>query len=278
MTRLSTSKSFNLPLLTTTSLKENLLELIKYYNNSNKKLDIESFKKNHQLEFWNAMWYFELNNIDISFILPYLKVEDVNLSEIYNLNYYKEKIAENYKVNIVSDNNNIEIEKSNLKDKYFEDELCIQNVYQFAFFKNSGMISYKNIFSYEDNINYNELPLLFINTDLDIEEEDEDHTLTRSLTSNYLNNNNISNSNINYTDYNDINNSFGTNTPINKAYSNYISFLGQSVKKQIIPTLVNSSSSPSLLNNNTSINANLNKSNNYEISKKNTLTGINFIN
>lgn len=278
LTRLSTSKSFNLPLLTTTSLKENLLELIKYYNNSNKKLDIESFKKNHQLEFWNAMWYFELNNIDISFILPYLKVEDVNLSEIYNLNYYKEKIAENYKVNIVSDNNNIEIEKSNLKDKYFEDELCIQNVYQFAFFKNSGMISYKNIFSYEDNINYNELPLLFINTDLDIEEEDEDHTLTRSLTSNYLNNNNISNSNINYTDYNDINNSFGTNTPINKAYSNYISFLGQSAKKQIIPTLVNSSSSPSLLNNNTSINANLNKSNNYEISKKNTLTGINFIN
>ena len=278
LTRLSTSKNFNIPLLTTTSLKENLLELSKYYHDSNKKLDIESFKKNHQLEFWNVMWYFELNNIDISFILPYIKVEDVNLSEIYNLNNYKDKIAENHKVNIVSDNNNLEIEKSNLKDKYFEDELCIQDVYQFAFFKNSGMVSYKNIFSYEDNINYNELPLIFKNTELEIEEEDEDHTLTRSHTSNYLKNiNDIRSSNINYTDYNEINNSFGTNTPLTKKYTNYINFLSQSAKKQIIPTLVNSSSSPSLLNN-TSANKNLQNSNNYEISKKNTLTGINFIN
>ena len=278
LTRLSTSKNFNIPLLTTTSLKENLLELSKYYHDSNKKLDIESFKKNHQLEFWNVMWYFELNNIDISFILPYIKVEDVNLSEIYNLNNYKDKIAENHKVNIVSDNNNLEIEKSNLKDKYFEDELCIQDVYQFAFFKNSGMVSYKNIFSYEDNINYNELPLIFKNTELEIEDEDEDHTLTRSHTSNYLKNiNDIRSSNINYTDYNDINNSFGTNTPLTKKYTNYINFLSQSAKKQIIPTLVNSSSSPSLLNN-TSANKNLQNSNNYEISKKNTLTGINFIN
>jgi hypothetical protein len=224
------------------------------------------------------MWYFELNNIDISFILPYIKVEDVNLSEIYNLNNYKDKIAENHKVNIVSDNNNLEIEKSNLKDKYFEDELCIQDVYQFAFFKNSGMVSYKNIFSYEDNINYNELPLIFKNIELEIEDEDEDHTLTRSHTSNYLKNiNDIRSSNINYTDYNDINNSFGTNTPLTKKYTNYINFLSQSAKKQIIPTLVNSSSSPSLLNN-TSANKNLQSSNNYEISKKNTLTGINFIN
>jgi hypothetical protein len=278
LTRLSTSKNFNIPLLTTTSLKENLLELSKYYHDSNKKLDIESFKKNHQLEFWNVMWYFELNNIDISFILPYIKVEDVNLSEIYNLNNYKDKIAENHKVNIVSDNNNLEIEKSNLKDKYFEDELCIQDVYQFAFFKNSGMVSYKNIFSYEDNINYNELPLIFKNTELEIEDEDEDHTLTRSHTSNYLKNiNDIRSSNINYTDYNDINNSFGTNTPLTKKYTNYINFLSQSAKKQIIPTVVNSSSSPSLINN-TSANKNLQNSNNYEISKKNTLTGINFIN
>lgn len=289
LTRLSTSKNFNLPLLTTTSLKENLLELIKYYNDSNKKLDIESFKKNHQLEFWNAMWYFELNNIDISFILPYIKVEDVNLSEIYNLNNYKDKIAENHKVNIVSDNNNLEIEKSNLKDKYFEDELCMQNVYDFAFPKNSGMVSYKNIFSYEDNINYNELPLIFKNTELEIEDEDEDHSLTRSHTSTYLNNknsnsinyNSINNNSINdnsYTDYNDVNNSFGTNTPITKKYTNYISFLSQSAKKQIIPTLVNSSSSPSLLNNTNTNMQNNNNNNNYEISKKNTLTGIKFVN
>jgi hypothetical protein len=272
LTRLSTSKNFNLPLLTTTSLKENLLEIIKYYNDSNKKLDIESFKKNHQLEFWNAMWYFELNNIDISFILPYIKVEDVNLSEIYNLKNYKDKIAENHKVNIVSDNSNLEIEKSNLKDKYFEDELCTQDVYQFAFFKNSGMVSYKSIYSYEDNINYNELPLIFKNTELEIEDDDEDHTLIRSLTSNYLNNNNSNNNSIN-TDYNDINNSFGSNTPITKKYTNYISFLSQSAKKQIIPTLVNSSSSPSLLNN-TNTNTNIHNSNNNEISKTNTLTGI----
>jgi hypothetical protein len=273
LTRLSTSKYFNLPLLTTTSLKENLLDLIKYYNVSNKKLDIELFKKNHQIEFWNAMWYFELNNIDISFILPYIKVEDVNLSEIYNLNYYKDKIAENHKVNIVSDNNNIEIEKSNFKDKYFEDELCLQNVYQFAFLKNSGMVSYKNIYSYEDNINYNELPLIFKNTDLEIEDEDEDYTLSRSLTSNYLNNNNNNKNDIINTDSNDTNNSFGNNTPITKKYTNYINFLSQSAKKQIVPTLVNSSSSPSLLNN-TNRNTNIQKSNNCEISKKNTLTEI----
>ena len=178
--------------------------------------------------------------------LPYSYTEKEIIGEINRMTINKS--IESHKVNIINDNKNIEIERSNYKSKYFPNDLCEQTVYQFAFLQEIGMISYKNIFMYEDNINYNEIPLLFENVVYEYENEsqNEEPTLVRCLTSNYLNQSSS------ITDNNDLNTSFGTNTPITKKYTNYINFLKQETQKEN-PTLINSTSSPMLLNNNQKI-------------------------
>ena len=109
--------------------------------------------------------------------------------------------------------------------------------------------------SNEENINYNELPLAFEDITMPAL-DDEEHTVVRCLTSNNSFNNN--------NDYNEVNNSFGSCTPITKKHSNYINFLRDinNKKLQPSPTLLNSASSPSLLNNivNNSSKINSNKS------------------
>ena len=241
LTKLSTCRNFNVPLLSPSTLKEKLLDISKYYNELELKIDIDLFKREHQLEFWNSIWYFKLNGIDISFILPYSDNDTDLLDEMNNIKYTQ--ALNNHKVNIINDNKNIEIEKSNFQNKYFSNDLCEQILYQFAFIKDVGMVSYKSIFMYEDNINYNELPLIFENIEYIGDNEDiseEEHSLIRCLTSNSFNND---------SSYNEINTSFGSNTPITKKHANYISFLRTSNNKKIQPTLNNSSSSPNLLNN-----------------------------
>ena len=250
LTKFSTCQNLSLPLLSTTTLKEKLMEISKQYNELDVTIDIDLFKREHQLEFWNAIWYFKLNNIDISFILPYSDNDTELLNEMNNIKYTQP--LNDYKVSIVNDNKNIDIEKSNFKNKYFSEDLCEQIVYQYAFIKDIGMISYKNIFMFEDNINYNEMPLIFENASYIVDNEiinDEEHSLVRCLTSNSFNNDNNYN---NYTNYNELNTSFGSITPIIKKHTNYINFLrasNNSNKKSIQPTLLNSSSSPNLLNN-----------------------------
>ncbi len=246
LSKFSSCNDLNITLLSTSSLKEKLFELSKSCKDSGKKINIDLFKKEHPLEFWNCIWYFELNEIDISFILPYSYTEKEIIGEINRMTINKS--IESHKVNIINDNKNIEIERSNYKSKYFPNDLCEQTVYQFAFLQEIGMISYKNIFMYEDNINYNEIPLLFENVVYEYENEsqNEEPTLVRCLTSNYLNQSSS------ITDNNDLNTSFGTNTPITKKYTNYINFLKQETQKEN-PTLINSTSSPMLLNNNQKI-------------------------
>ena len=246
LSKFSSCNDLNMTLLSTSSLKEKLFELSKSCKDSGKKINIDLFKKEHPLEFWNCIWYFELNEIDISFILPYSYTEKEIIGEINRMTINKS--IESHKVNIINDNKNIEIERSNYKSKYFPNDLCEQTVYQFAFLQEIGMISYKNIFMYEDNINYNEIPLLFENVVYEYENEsqNEEPTLVRCLTSNYLNQSSS------ITDNNDLNTSFGTNTPITKKYTNYINFLKQETQKEN-PTLINSTSSPMLLNNNQKI-------------------------
>ena len=253
LTKYSSCKNINMPLLSTTTLKEKLIEISKGFKDSKEKIDIDFFKKEYQLEFWNAIWYFELNNIDISFILPYSDNDKEVLNEMNNIKCTQ--TLNNHKVSIVNDNKNIEIERSNFKKKYFQNDLCEQILYQFAFIKDIGMISYKNVFMYEENINYNELPLAFEDISMPAL-DDEEHTVVRCLTSNNSFNNN--------NDYNEVNNSFGSCTPITKKHSNYINFLRDinNKKLQPSPTLLNSASSPSLLNNvvNNSSKINSNKS------------------
>ena len=257
LTKLSTCRNLNMPLLSTTTLKEKLMEISKNYKELDQRLDIDLFKRDHQLEFWNAIWYFELNQIDISFILPYSESEKETPKEINDIKYTK-TLLNNHKVSIVNDNKNLEIERSNFKTKYFQDNLCEQICYQFAFIKDIGMISYKNIYLYEDNINFNELPLAFENILYEQDNEHEEASLVRCLTSNNFNNLN---------DYSGLNSSFGSsyisNTPVTKKYTNYVSILRKSNASKKEPTLVNSSSSPMLLNNNNNANNNNNQKSLY---------------
>ena len=128
VTKYSTSKNFNIPLLSTTTLKEKLFDISKSYKDFDQKINIDLFKKDHKLEFWNSIWYFELNGLDISFILPYSHVQNINLADLRN--NISTKYVEGHKVNIINDNKSLEIERSNYKCKYFSNDLCEQTLYQ----------------------------------------------------------------------------------------------------------------------------------------------------
>ena len=221
----STSKFYNIPLFSPTALKEKLFKIMNYYKDLDGKINMDYFKKDHQTEFWNSIWYFKLHGIDISFILPYYQKE-YNVIDIKS--HQLEKLIENT-INIPSNDEEEEdiiIEKSDYNKKYAKEDLCVQIVHQFAIVKDLGMVSYKNIFLYEDNINYNELPLIF--KELNLEKENlslRESTLTRCVTTRDI--------------HNTINES---------EYNNDINYLEQSNKKSK-PTLINSSSSPMLINN-----------------------------
>ena len=226
LTNVTTSKYFNMPLLSPTALKEKLFKLSKYYKDLDEKINIEYFKKEHKKEFWNSIWYFNLHGIDISFILPYNqnRKNDIDItSHELNENIEEEKINK-----MKTNNDEMRIEKNYYNKKYKRNDLCIQIVHQFAFIKHFGMVSYKNIFLYEDNINYNELPLIFYD---DITEKENinislnESNLTRCITTKNIHEPNTE-----------------------KDYTKDIDYMRQSNIKTT-HTLINSSSSPMLINN-----------------------------
>ena len=125
-----------------------------------------------------------MHNIDESFILPYdrLKSKAYRQTAIQkNIQYNENKQInkeENNEINKENNNNNNNqvrkiinlknnkdkipvFKKSNLKKSYKTTDLCIQIVHQFAFEFNKGFVTYKNIFLYEENVNYNEIFLIF---------------------------------------------------------------------------------------------------------------------
>ena len=226
LTDFSTSKYFNIPLLSPTALKNNLFKIINYYKDLDERINIDYFKKDHKIEFWNSIWYFELNGIDISFILPYSQKDKYNI-DISSHGIYSP--TDSNKINYQTNNEEEEeiiLEKSIYDKKYEKDDLCIQIVHQFAFIKNIGMVSYKNIFLYEENINYNELPLFFNDSNLEKDNISlRESTLTRCITTRDIH-----------------------ETISESEYSSDIDYLKQSNKKQN-QTLINSSSSPMLINN-----------------------------
>ena len=218
----SMSKFFNLPLLSPTNLKERLFKLSKYYKELNEKINIELFKKKHQIEFWNSFWYFKILDIDISFILPY------DLSEKNNIDIGKNELSTSIKEEKIKFNKSKEeiiIEKNYSNKKYKDDDLYIQIVHQFAFIKDIGMVSYKNIFLYENNINYNEIPLMFKDNNFDEENINiplKKLTLKRAITSKEIHESIVENNNDN-------------------------NFLKSNDKKKAL-TLNNSSSCPMIIN------------------------------
>ena len=239
-------KSYNIVLLNTNTLKDRLFTIAKQYKDQEKILEIDTFKKRHYLEFWNSIWYFKLHNIDISFILPYYQENNNNNSNELN-NIIITKNIENHKVNLVIDNKNIDITTSNYKSKYFFNDLFEQVIYQFSFIKEIGMVSYKNIYEYEDNINYNELPLIFENDNLEQDKEENNEDLlvkNTSLDINYINTTNTFNSKNNK----DINSLFVTSTLKTTNLKNCIGSLGSEKNINQNNTLISSRSTPMLLN------------------------------
>jgi len=182
--RQSTSSNFVIELLSPSTIKKQLLKIAK--DLGDKKFDVEMFKKNHKELFWNAVWFFELNNMDISFMLPYSYescnfVNDDKSDKIKKAIITKnkrdidvdiEKIITNPDIhaniifygNVEALGENITHEKiknevfSFVKDKYKMNDLVIQKIFQFYISDKTGMISYLGFKTFSDNIGYNEYP------------------------------------------------------------------------------------------------------------------------
>jgi hypothetical protein len=182
--RQSTSSNFVIELLSPTTIKKQLLKIAK--DLGDKKFDVEMFKKNHKELFWNAVWFFELNNMDISFMLPYSyescnfvnddksdkikkaiitknkRDEDVDIEKIINNPDIHANII--FYGNVEALGENITHEKiknevfSYVKDRYKMNDLVIQKIFQFYISDKTGMISYLGFKTFSDNIGYNEFP------------------------------------------------------------------------------------------------------------------------
>ena len=158
-------------LLFPSELKQQLIQICSNLPKKDK-LDIEMLKFNFSNVFWSLFFYFDLNNIDKSFMLPYLafdsnKVLENNSNDIIKYFYSKEEQNDNDKdkcFNIdLKITKNFEFKKFFLQKneikKYNQENLCIQNVYNLGLINNI-LYTYKPIFSYEENISFNELPII----------------------------------------------------------------------------------------------------------------------
>jgi hypothetical protein len=149
-----------------TELKQRLLQIVSDLNKKDK-LDVELLRYNYPDVFWSLIFYFDLNDIDKTFMLPYTYFDANTIFEddlSKNVEYINSKKEDNLNVidlNLIKDFNlkNYILPKKNGIKKYDTDNLCIQNVYNLGLIKNI-LYTYKNIFSYEENIDYNELPVI----------------------------------------------------------------------------------------------------------------------
>ena len=173
----STCSYLYVPLLSPTTIKKKLLSIANEHKNTN--FDVELFKKKYSNIFWNCLWYFQLNNMEISFMLPYIKNSQVidnksffNLKLSSKKNSYKmnKKPKKDPKIintinndknkNDKNNNNIVEIYKNNYKE-YKTEDLCHQNVFQFTIFKKKGYVNYIDPNIYKENIGFNIIPLVY---------------------------------------------------------------------------------------------------------------------
>ena len=167
----STSSKKNIKLFSPSTLKKKLLSIVNELQDNN--FDVEKFGTNYPDIFWNIIWYFQLNGMETSFMLPYVHtvqtkiIKDPNINFIFNNNC---NITDDKKKNIPSIDLNKNNNKNNLikistskknKSNYNNKDLCIQIIYQFSIIKYLGIISFKNFDVYSDNIGSNEIALLF---------------------------------------------------------------------------------------------------------------------
>ena len=197
--KFSTSIFKCIDFLSPSGIKRKLLDISSFKKKA-VNLDVENFRINYPEIFWNIIWYFELYKIDKSFFLPYDRYKSKNYrnNEIQNhiklLDKNKDVHPYNVNRNSINKNENEEeknnskiicnpfhyfdkdvkvidlrknktklniFSKMNIRQKYIKDDLCLQKVYDFAFLVKIGMINFKNLFSYEKNIAFNEMPIIF---------------------------------------------------------------------------------------------------------------------
>ena len=151
-----------------TTLKKKLLYIsnINYETN----FDVEKFRINYPEEFWNAVWYFELKGIEISFMLPYIIPAKVKIlsggNKIYNsIEFVAQEMTNKGRSELVPKseikNPNTKIEKQQKnKMSFTKDILYIQHVYQISIIKIIGLIVYKSPDPYTGNISFNEKVLI----------------------------------------------------------------------------------------------------------------------
>ena len=170
-------------------MKSELLRLSKKLEEDNEKFDVENFKYSNRRLFWNLVWFLELNDMDISFMLPYSSElpneKELNLEHLKDFidNRYKpdqeiniEKIVKNKDSNLdflicsnrdslQGQNINEEEIKNDLfnknKIRYEKYDLNIQKIFRFHISDISGLVSYLSFNNYMENIGYNEYPTQF---------------------------------------------------------------------------------------------------------------------
>ena len=149
-------------------LKKKLLDIAKLYNK--RKFDVENFRINYPDEFWNAIWYFQSKGIDITFMLPYIKPNNIQIINNSNkINKYIEFIfldeknkrnIESHQTNYIKNpNTNVELVKTSIK-KFNKDSLFIQHAFKISIINIIGMIVYKTPDEFNENIGFNEKILL----------------------------------------------------------------------------------------------------------------------
>ena len=188
--RMSTSIFKHVTFMSPSEIKRKLLEITalkkKTYN-----LDVDNFRFTHPEIFWNIIWYFELYKIDKTYFLPYDRYKKKNYRNTEIQNHIKlldkDKNILPYIININNNENNKEEEnknlsindndmkvidlrknknklnifnKINIRKKYVKDDLCYQQVFSFSYLTKIGMIDCKKMNMYEENIAYNEMPII----------------------------------------------------------------------------------------------------------------------
>ena len=185
----SSSINYTTQLMSPTTIKNELLKISIKLEEEKEKFDVENFKKNNKRLFWNLIWYFQLNQIDIAFMLPYSSESQYNYDiDLEKLEHYIstkrkpdkdiniEKIVKNKDLNVefLVCNNRGSLKGENINEeeirkdlfnkhrtRYEKYDLIEQKIFRFHISDEKGMVSYLGFNNYSDNLGYNEYPIQY---------------------------------------------------------------------------------------------------------------------